>query len=176
MYIRRREYLVLRRVGDLTADVTTQNLFWLSHRESNLLRRSFQRQPIRVPGLKPAFCASKIFMSSLRRRCSLRYRRLLRGVASRWCSGDRTDIVGERIQRHQLPPSPAESSLDLQACESVNFQFVKPGDVVSRAFGILHVRPSVVGVGAGDSASSLATVALIRTVTLVARRRIRPNE
>ena len=114
----------------------------------------------------PPYKLSGVAQTSL----SLRRRHLLRGVASTRRSGDRTDIVGERTQRHQ----PLRSIVaDLRVCK---FSARKVQRSRRARVRIPHVRPSAVGVGAGDTASSFAPVALARTVAFVARRRIRSNE
>ena len=167
IYRRRRigEYLL----GDSTAHVTTQNLYWITHRESNLLRRPFQRQSITVPGTQtsvlflqklPGVAQTSLFASAsaplapphltsaFRRPCQSR---------GRPCA-----------QRHQPPPQYLHL---IYAC--VNFQLVNLGVRDARAFEISHVWPSAVGVGARDSASSIAPVSRACTVALIAGRRIR---
>lgn len=151
------EYLL----GDSTAHVTTQNLCKMSHRESNLLHRPFQRQSITLPGTQtsvsflqklPGVAQTSLFASASAP---------LGRLTSPRRSGDRAKVVGDRAPSAPSPP----------AC--VNFQLVNLGVRDARAFEIPHVWPSAVGVGARDSASSIAPVSRACTVALIAGRRIR---
>ena len=165
--VRRRligEYLL----GDSTAHVTTQNLYWITHRESNLLRRPFQRQSITVPGTQtsvsflqnlPGVAQTSLFASASAP---------LARLSSPRRSGDRATVVGDRTPSAINPPQHLHL---IYAC--VNFQLVNLGVRDARAFEIPHVWPSAVGVGARDSASSIAPVSRACTVALIAGRRIR---
>ena len=143
IYRRRRigEYLL----GDSRARiVTTQNLYWITHRESNLLRRPFQRQSITVPGTQtsvsflqnlPGVAQTSLFASASAP---------LGRLTSPRRSGDRAKVVADRAPSAITPP-PQHLHL-IYAC--VNFQLVNLGVRDARAFEISHVWPSAVGVGA----------------------------
>ena len=148
--------------------MTTQNLYWITHRESNLLRRPFQRQSITVPGTQtsvsflqklPGVAQTSLFASALAP---------LGRLTSPRRSGDRAKVVGDRAPSAINPPQHLHL---IYAC--VNFQLVNLGVRDARAFEISHVWPSAVGVGARDSASSIAPVSRACTVALIAGRRIR---
>ena len=102
-------------LGDSTAHVTTQNLYWITHRESNLLRRPFQRQSITVPGTQtsvsflqklPGVAQTSLFASASAPLGRLTLPRR---------SGDRAKVVGDRAPSAINPPT--ASSLDLRVCE-----------------------------------------------------------
>ena len=102
-------------LGDSTAHVTTQNLYWVTHRESNLLRRPFQRQSITVPGTQTSVSFLKnlpgVAQTSLFASASAPLGRLT--LPRR--SGDRAKVVGDRAPSAINPPT--ASSLDLRVCE-----------------------------------------------------------
>ena len=150
-------------------NVTTQNLFRMSHRESSLLRRPFQRQSITVPGTQ----TSVLFLQKLP------------GVAQTSLFASASAFLAPFPHPHLGVPAtvpkswatvrPAPSILPqhlhlIYAC--VNFQLVNLGVRDARAVEIPHVWPSAVGVRARDSASSIAPVSRARTVALIAGRRI----
>ena len=122
----------------------------------------------RCLGPKPAFRSSKSFLASLRRRCSLRRRRLL--AASPYLGVPAT-VPKSWATVRPAPSIPPQHLHLIYAC--VNFQLVNLGVRDARAFEISHVWPSAVGVGARDSASSIAPVSRACTVALIAGRRIR---